>query len=176
MAAAGLGLFVVLASQRFTRFQPSPDRDERILEPCTVEQWLAETTKKAVLQGQLQYKQWTKSIESFEAGGSDYFVLYTTADRNRYVFPRAHSREMREHLRALSGKRVRIEGRWAPLVRFSPEEYRVAKQEWDVSQHPSGATCPTTWGGSFIADRVEEVDPKSGGRQRSGRSWNSDPS
>ncbi len=134
------------------------ERDLRVLEPCSRDQLLAETTKPAELRGRLRHKQWSKTEESYAAGGSDYFVIYIDSEFSGREFPRALDAAVRKQLIALDGCYVRLKGRWAPQVRYSEQETKKMAEVWSQSQRPVGDdTPPATWGGDLIADGAEEM-------------------
>ncbi len=65
-------------------------------------------------EGVLRHKPWTKSAESFEAGGSDYFVLEVEGGEKHFVRPTSAVDEAR--LKELDGKAVAIRGSIVPGV------------------------------------------------------------
>jgi hypothetical protein len=138
--------------------------DYRVLEPCDVEAWKKETVNSGAMVGILRHKQWTKSAESYEAGGSDYFVLYLDDLGSERFFPRVLDESVRKAMLAADGKRVHLWGRWAPKVRYSEQDQLEISERWGRSQHPIDLDGnipdpPTTWGGGFIVDCVDLFVP-----------------
>lgn len=134
--------------------------EQRVLEPCDRETMMRSAIVPDELVGFLRKNVPTKSEESYYAGGSD-FWLYSDTDVCVRFFPVEADANVRKALVAAIGKRVRISGRWAPLVRHSDEEMRQKKEWRPRIQHPSvNGEIPdpsSTWGGDFIADCVEEL-------------------
>lgn len=79
------------------------------------------SVKTEVVQGTLVHRPWSKSMESFEAGGSDYFAVERGKPGEGRVVVLPSDQVPRERLLALVGKRIEIKGdRVAPRP-FVPE-------------------------------------------------------
>lgn len=135
--------------------------EQRVLEPCDRETWKKSAVVPEDLIGFLRRNIQTKSLESYHGGGTD-FVLYLDTELCDRVFPVEANDTVRQQLVAAEGKLVRVSGRWAPTVRCSAEQIRSTEEDWQRMQHPVDGNGkipnpPTTWGGGFIADRIEEL-------------------
>lgn len=138
--------------------------DSRVLEPCDLEKWTQETVNRDEMVGILQHKPWTKSAESYEAGGSDYFILCLDDLGEERFFPRVIDESVRQSMLAVAGQRVHLYGRWAPYVRYSETQQIEIDEAWNQSQHPIDLEGnipdpPTTWGGKFVVDCVDLFTP-----------------
>lgn len=88
------------------------------------------------LTGTLRHKRWSKTIESYNAGGSDYVVLDTGGREG--VILRKSDKVSFEQLKALDGRRVELEGGYVAgrTVKINPNE-----------QHPITRSYPDgSWG------------------------------
>jgi hypothetical protein len=108
--------------------------------------------------GRVEHKGWTKSFESWMAGGSDYFVLAcdpSPAD-GKQEMERLILRPTRAHpfssFYDLLDRRVEIHGRQAACVVFTPNYYREQVPEF----HRSDGKVVT--GGGLLVDSTKELE------------------
>lgn len=109
-----------------------------------------------VMRGHVVHMGWTKSTESWNAGGSDYYILeregvpVSDAHEARIIMRPTPAFPSLENFQIFAGKRVEIPGRAAGHIAFVPDPF---------SQFPSdpsyGDTGKVSRGGGILVDAVE---------------------
>lgn len=104
--------------------------------------------------GTLQEKPWSKSLESYYAGGSEYFILelpdsassnapvFSLGDRSKVLIRPSHAVPIDE-LRRFRNQRVKVR-----CVALAQEKSTVS----DMSQHPLGEPSAYSGGGCGVAE------------------------
>lgn len=78
----------------------------------------ASATSSKSMQGQVEKKPWSKSTESWHAGGSDYFVINVDGQS---IILRPSDQVSEADLEAAVGKTVRVTGKEVPYEPYEPK-------------------------------------------------------
>lgn len=122
-------------------------------------------TKIYTLRGKIQYKRWTKSMESYLAGGSDYCILETTGFYNEHnpivgtIYLRPSDQISFNEIRKYAGKMVEIVGEYdVPERQFLSAENNLEQRpiEYDINGNEIPVT-ETKAPGSGHGIRVYEI-------------------
>jgi hypothetical protein len=108
-----------------------------------------EPEDEGTLVGTLVKKPWSKTLESWHAGGTEYFVVETEGGDTTIVRP--SERVTTEALQAMVGKKVRVRGETVPYRPYQP-----ASPMEQVPMGPDGK--PAQRGGGIRVESIEAVE------------------
>ena len=108
-----------------------------------------EPEDEGTLVGTLIKKPWSKTLESWHAGGTEYFVVETEGGDATIVRP--SERVTAEALQAMVGKKVRVRGESVP--------YRTYQPASPMEQYPMGPDGkPAQRGGGIRVESIEAIE------------------
>ena len=117
----------------------------------------AEAPAGVELTGVIIKKPWSKSTESWNAGGSEYYVLDVGATEvekrsaKEGVTLRASAAVSAEQIAELTGKKVRVRGTYIPAKPYTPED--------PMEQYPTGMDGkPLPRGAGFEVTAIESAE------------------
>jgi hypothetical protein len=108
-----------------------------------------EPEDEGTLVGTLVKKPWSKTLESWHAGGTEYFVVETEGGDSIIVRP--SERVTTEALQAMVGKKVRVRGERVPYRPYQPAS--------PMEQYPMGPDGkPAQRGGGIRVESIEAIE------------------
>ena len=91
-------------------------------------------------EGVVKMKPWSKSVESFCAGGSEYFVLKT--ESGQHILSPDENLEIKNKLKSLDGKKAKVIGDMVKYSAGCPEGSQCPSNSSIFDEKPSyGADC-----------------------------------
>lgn len=108
-----------------------------------------EPESQSAVVGTLVKKPWSKTLESWNAGGMEYFVVETEGGETTIVRP--SEQVTVDALQAMVGRKVRVRG--------EPVPYRPYQPANPMEQYPTGPDGkPTQRGGGIRAESIEAIE------------------
>lgn len=109
----------------------------------------SEPEKGLTMIGKVEKKPWSKSLESWRAGGAEYFVIHT--DDGESAILRPSDQVSVQDLEAAAGKKVRVSGTEVPLKPYRPPH--------PAAQYPTGPDGkPLPTGGGIRVTSLEVLE------------------
>ena len=109
----------------------------------------AEPTESVTMIGKVIKRPWSKTLESWRARGSDYFVIQT--DDGESTILRPSDQVTVEALEAANGKKMRVTGTKVPLKPYRPSNH--------MEQYPMGSDGqPEPTGGGIRVMSLEAIE------------------
>lgn len=112
-----------------------------------------ERTRQAVIvTGRVMHKPWTKTLESWDAGGGEYYVIQLDEpwERRRSMILRPSEAVPFEAFARYTGVHVRVHGRW-----IEPQPYQPSSDVEQYCMTADGKPCPR--GSGFEVRSIERT-------------------